>query len=100
MSGGITDPGANRLLSSLSQKEQRRLSRALLSVHLGMHEVLYEPGKPIRSIYFPKKGALISLTCLLADGKSLDAGWVGSQGMAGVEVFLGGETALFRATVL
>jgi CRP-like cAMP-binding protein len=100
MSSGTTDPEANRLLASLAGKERRRLSRTLVAAPLGAHEVLYAPGQPIEYVYFPKRGLLISLFQVLADGRRLAAGVVGYDGVAGVEVLLGGERALFTATVL
>jgi CRP-like cAMP-binding protein len=100
MSRDVTDRGANGLLASLPKKEQRRLWRTLEVAPLGAHDVLVEPGRPIESLYFPKGGTLISLILGLADGRSFEAGLVGSEGVVGVEVFLGGGASPFSATVL
>src|SRR5713226_5815307 len=100
MSRSTSDPMANRLLASLPIKEQRRLLPTLGAAPLGGHEVLHKPGQPIEHVYFPQKGSLILLIRSLGDGKSLEAGLVGYEGVAGVEIFLGSDAAQFTATVL
>src|SRR5713226_8829836 len=100
MSLSTSDPKANRLLASLPIKEHRRLLPNLVAAPLGAHEVLHESDQPIEHIYFPQKGSLILLVRSLGDGKSLEAGLVGYEGVAGVELFLGSDAAQFTARVL
>jgi CRP-like cAMP-binding protein len=100
MRRGTTDPEANRLLAALPEREYRRLARVLVAVPLAAHAVLYEPGQVIEHVYFPMRGTLVALLGVLADGRSFAAGLVGDEGVAGVEVFLGGAVAHFRALVL
>ena len=100
MSRGPIDPEANELLGSLPFREQRRLLPALTTAPLGAHEVLYEPGRPIDYLYFPKRGTIVSLDLILNDGRCFSAGLVGNEGAVGAEAFLGGGTAQFTAVVL
>ncbi|MDO8704569.1 MAG: Crp/Fnr family transcriptional regulator [Sulfuricaulis sp.] len=57
-------------------------------VNLTYGDVLGEPGKPIRYVYFPNNG-VISLLTLLDGHESVEVGLVGREGMAGIGLFLG-----------
>jgi CRP-like cAMP-binding protein len=48
--------------------------------------------------YFPTS-AIVSLLCVIAGGASVEIAVVGSEGMIGVAVFLGGDSMLSRAVV-
>jgi CRP-like cAMP-binding protein len=100
MSRSTSHPNANRLLASLPVKEQRRLLPTLAAAPLGAQKILHQAGQPIEHIYFPEKGSLILLVRPIGDGKDLEAGLVGFEGAAGVEVFLGSHAAQFTAKVL
>lgn len=92
-------PETNLLLGSLPAKDQRRLSPQFEIVDLLANEHLHGAGQPIRDIYFPSKGCLISRVKILDDGKRLDAGATGYEGLIGAEAVFGAEEALFDATV-
>lgn len=89
---------ANRLLSALPRREHRLLRPALEPVVLEAEQVLYEPGEPIRHVYFPERG-VISVLAIMEDGAGVEAGLVGREGMAGLPLFLGRDTAPFRVVV-
>jgi CRP-like cAMP-binding protein len=61
-------------------------------------EVLYRANEPITHVYFPNRGT-VSIICTFEDGKSVEAGMVGNEGMFGVCVFLGSVTAPLEAIV-
>ncbi len=92
-------PEANLLLGSLPSKDQRRLSPRFEIVALPADEHLHGAGQPIRDVYFPTKGCLISLVKVLDDGKRFDAGAVGYEGLIGAEAAFGADESLFGATV-
>jgi hypothetical protein len=54
--------------------------------------VLFEPGEPIRYVYFPESG-IVSLVALLKSGAMAEAGMVGREGLVGLPVFLGPGTS-------
>jgi CRP-like cAMP-binding protein len=91
-------PAANRLLAALPRQEYRSLRPDLEPVTLEAEQVLFEPGQPIRHVYFPERG-LVSVLALMEDGAGIEAGLVGREGMAGVPLFLGRDTAPFRVVV-
>jgi CRP-like cAMP-binding protein len=92
------DPAENKLLAAMSRRERDRLLSHLEPVSLRFEEVLYEPGGPIRHVYFPTS-AMISLLVVLDGGLVAQVGRVGNEGMVGLPVFLGVPTNHTRAFV-
>ncbi|MHB8474446.1 MAG: Crp/Fnr family transcriptional regulator [Sulfuricaulis sp.] len=79
---------ANSVLGVLPPKENQRLFAHSEQVNLTYGDVLCEPGKQIRHVYFPNTGVISLLTPL--DGhESVEVGLVGREGMAGMALFLG-----------
>ncbi len=89
---------ANTLLAALPRKSYLRLLPNLVPVELGFGEVLYEPGKPIRDVYFPGQ-SLVSLLTLVEGHLALEVGLVGREGMVGVPLALGIDASPVRALV-
>ncbi len=92
------EPIANHLLAALSKQEYQRLLPDLKPVPLIFGEILYEPGDVIQNVYFPNQG-IISLLSTVEERSTLEVGMVGSEGMAGIAVFLGAKSSLNRALV-
>lgn len=92
-------PPTNRLLASLPPAEHDRINPFLQHRLLDFKDILFEPGQRITHVYFPIT-AVLSLTCPL-DGKEMgvEVGVVGREGMAGLAVFLGMESAPIRCIV-
>ena len=91
-------PPTNRLLAALPKNEYRRLLPNLEPFPLVFGEVIYEPGDPIRHVYFPASG-IISLLAVVGDRATLEVGIVGREGMVGLSVFMGLKTSRNRAVV-
>lgn len=88
----------NSLLAALPSEEQELLLPHLKPVELSLGEILFEPPDIMRSLYFPTS-AIISFLTEMPDGDSVEVGLVGYEGMAGVDVILGVNTASKVATV-
>lgn len=88
----------NRVLTSLPQEEFARLQRHLKFVTLHRGEVLYEPNEPIRYVYFPLQ-ATVSLVAVMEDGSEVEVGVCGGEGMVGLPLALGTDTAPLKALV-
>ncbi len=88
----------NRVLASIPAKDYKRLQAQLQPVDLTFAEVLYEPGKAIKYVYFPTK-CLISLLTTVDKRRSLEVGMVGNEGMAGMPFILGIGVSGVRAIV-
>jgi CRP-like cAMP-binding protein len=89
---------ANQVLASISPREYRRLRVQLEPTVLKFGQVLYEPGEPIRFVYFPID-CLISLLTAVDKRRTLEVGMVGNEGMAGMPFILGVGISGVRALV-
>jgi CRP-like cAMP-binding protein len=94
--GGQNVDGVNRLLAALSPSDLRRFESDLEKVSLAMKEVIYEPNEIIEYVYFPTSG-MISLLITMDDGRAVEIGTIGNEGMAGTPVFLGSERSPTKA---
>jgi CRP-like cAMP-binding protein len=82
----------NRLLAAVPQKEFKELAPHLEKVALNYNENIYEAGEVIKHVYFPESG-IISLLSRVDAASSIEVGIVGSEGLAGLPVFLGVKTS-------
>ncbi|HEV8332696.1 MAG TPA: Crp/Fnr family transcriptional regulator [Steroidobacteraceae bacterium] len=86
------------LLAALPGAEYRQLLVGLEPVTLKLGQVLHEPAVPIRYIYFPV-GCVVSLMTTVADGKAVEVGLVGYEGIVGLALGLGAAASSVRAVV-
>ena len=88
----------NQLLAALPPADIEPLAGHLERVPLRLGEVIYEPGQRLPCAYFPTT-AVVSLHCVTASGASLETAGVGSEGMVGIALFMGGDTMASSAVV-
>lgn len=88
----------NRLLAALPKEEYELLRPHLEPVSLSLGEILFEPPDQIRKVYFPTS-CIISFLAEMPNGDSVEVGLTGNEGLAGVDVILGVDTASKVATV-
>ena len=88
----------NHILAALPQDDYQRLLPHLEVVDLPHAKVLYEIDEAIQHVYFPDH-AMVSLVTQMADGKIVEVGMVGNDGMTGVSTLMGNETSYERALV-
>lgn len=62
-------------------------------------EVIYEPGDPVRCVYFPCGPSMISYLVVLQDGMAVEAALIGREGAVGGIVSRGRLPAFARAEV-
>ena len=89
---------ANRLLAALPRAAYLQLAPGLAPVALVFGKVLYEPGAPIRDVYFPS-GSVVSLLTVVDQRSALEVGLVGHEGMVGIPLALGIGVSPVRALV-
>jgi len=87
---------ANVILLSLPDNEYDLLRPHLEPTDLPQHKVLHEPGEKIDFTYFLNDG-MASLVVLSRDGRSVEVGIVGKEGMVGMSVTIGLQRGTFRA---
>lgn len=100
-----TEPRTNLLIGMLPSAAYERIEARLERVSLRAGEVLFEPDPdaPIDAVYFPVD-AIVSFDHVVsgrASGVELmpSVAVTGAEGVVGIELFLGGQTAINRATV-
>ena len=67
-------------------------------VPLELGDVLYESESRIRHVFFPTT-SIVSLVYMMEDGATDEIAAVGNEGIIGVPLFMGGQTAPSRAVV-
>ena len=97
MTSKLRSPG-NYLVDLLPRKDRLRLLAACESVNLTLAEMLCEPGKPTKYVYFPTEG-FISLIAVVKGSPGVEVGMVGREGMLGVQLALGVATSPLHALV-
>jgi len=80
----------NRLLNRLSKAEYKSLIRSEKAISLAHGDMVYREDSlgVLSHVYFPTSG-MISLTVLMEDGKEVEAGTIGNEGMIGLSVAQG-----------
>jgi CRP-like cAMP-binding protein len=91
-------PKKNDLLAALPKSDLQRFLPHLEFLELPQGRVLYEIDAPIEYVYFPFN-AMISLVTQMKDGKIVEVGLVGSDGMSGIAVLMGRKVSFERAVV-
>lgn len=88
----------NQLLAASPETSLGRLLPCMKPVHLPLGKVIYEAGQREEFVYFPTD-CIISLLYVMEDGASAEISVVGFEGVAGIAVFLGGNSATSQAVV-
>jgi CRP-like cAMP-binding protein len=86
----------NVILLSLPDKEYGMLRPHLEPLDLPQHKILHEPGEKIDFTYFLNDG-MASLVAISRDGRSVEVGIVGKEGMVGMSLTAGLQRGTFRA---
>ncbi len=93
-----TQPTQNHLLAALPPEVQQRVFPNLKLLDLPLGSVVYETGQRETYVYFPTD-CIISLVYVMLDGASAEISVVGSEGLVGIAVFMGGDSTPSRAIV-
>lgn len=86
----------NTILTSSLDGEFQLVCPYLQPVEIPKHEVLADPEKPLRWVYFLNHG-LVSLVIPTSDGRSVEVGLVGRTGVVGSPLAYGVDRTLRRA---
>jgi CRP-like cAMP-binding protein len=100
VAGSRTDttgkPMRNVLLLSVPDHEYNLLRPELEAIELPRSLILHEPGEKIQFAYFLNDG-MTSLVVITNDGRSVEVGVVGHEGMVGAPLAVGLQRGTFRA---
>lgn len=86
----------NVLLLSIPDQEFELLRSGLEFINLPHRFIFHERGEKIDYVYFPN-GGMVSLVVAGADGRSVEVGLTGKEGMVGTPVVVGLRLAPYRA---
>lgn len=89
---------SNKVLLSLTGRQFSLMRPRLRFQVISHHDILHESQRKVDWIYFPNDG-LISLVIVMANGKTAEAGVVGSEGVAGLEGAFGLKRSPIREIV-
>ena len=81
-------PVSNKILLSVSGAEYRRIRPHLEFIDLADHFSLHEPGEKLRFAYFLNSG-LASIVAATQEGRGVEAGVVGYEGLVGTALAVG-----------
>ncbi|SIO66535.1 cAMP-binding domain of CRP or a regulatory subunit of cAMP-dependent protein kinases [Singulisphaera sp. GP187] len=87
----IPSSGENRLLAALPADEYLRMLNRTVLLSLQSRDVLYRTGGAVEHVYFPRSG-LISTVLVMLDGRAVEVGAVGREGMTGISAYLGADS--------
>ncbi len=82
----------NRLLAALPAADFERLSASLTLVSLSLKQTLFEADEPIGDAYFVETG-MVSYLAYLENGDAIEVGLIGPEGMVGMPLILGVDSA-------
>lgn len=89
---------ANRILAALPVAELTHLRNHLEFVDLPKGQMLCEAGTRFEWLYFPVSG-IVSLLHVMADGSAAETAVIGNDGMVGISLLVGGDSATSCAVV-
>jgi CRP-like cAMP-binding protein len=98
LEGSASPCRQNRILATLDEAQYQTLFSQLESVSLSQGEVLYEAESHIDYVYFPLT-AVFSMLSTMEDGRTVEVGPVGNEGLVGLRIFLGAEVSLDQVIV-
>ena len=88
----------NRLLATLPADSRNRLGAHLEQVKLERGQVVHAAGALIEHVYFIEQG-LVSLVKTMSDGRSVEVGTIGIEGMVGLSALIGIDRVLVDVVV-
>lgn len=88
----------NRMLLTIPEDEFMVLRPLLEEVDMPQYKIFYEQGDKIEYAFFLNEG-MVSLVVLVHDGRSVEVGITGNEGVVGAPLAFGFESAPMRAIV-
>ena len=91
-------PNMNKILATLNETTYRELFSQLEPVSLAQGEVIYEAEGSIDYVFFPET-SVFSMLSTMEDGRTVEVGPVGHEGLVGLRIFLGAQISLDQVIV-
>lgn len=97
-SGPVDAPVRNSILAALLASDYKRLLPQLEHVTLKRGQVIYRADQRIDAVYFPEE-AVVAMVDRMDDGRTIEVGVIGREGIVGINIFLGGVATPDKAIV-
>jgi len=94
----VADPKQNQILAALPAADYERLLPDLEFIAMPLGWALSESGDHTKYLYFPTT-SIVSLLYVMVNGSSAEIAVTGNEGLVGISLFMGGESATSRAVV-
>jgi CRP-like cAMP-binding protein len=94
----VNGMSSNWILRALPEDERASVLASCTPVMLPQHRAIYRPGDLLDHVYFLESG-LVSLLSVARDGRAIETGIVGREGLIGGHVILGRPVATGEAVV-
>jgi CRP-like cAMP-binding protein len=94
-----TTSSPNRILAALTPAEYRRLHPHLRTIPLPHKYEMQKPGEKASLVYFPGSG-VCSVTTVMEDGRMVEVGTIGREGVVNFGVFFAPEAIQAFATIV
>jgi CRP-like cAMP-binding protein len=91
-------PIGNSVLAALLAAQYNRVLPKLEHVMLRGGQTLYRAEQDIENVYFPEE-AVVAMIDSMGDGRTVEVGVIGREGIVGLNVVLGGVTTRDKAVV-
>ena len=91
-------PVRNSILAALLATEYEHLLPRLEHVTLQRGDVVYRADQEITEVYFPEE-AVVAMVDRMDDGRTVEVGIIGREGIVGINIFLGGVATPDKAIV-
>ena len=88
----------NQILAGLDKAQHQDLFSQVERVSLSIGELVYDAEDVISYVYFPET-AVFSMLATMEDGRSVEVGPVGKEGLVGLRIALGAETSHDRVII-
>ncbi|BBE50723.1 Transcriptional regulator [Ferriphaselus amnicola] len=95
---GRADPRQNQILAALPAQDYARLLPDLEFINMPLGWALCESGCRMSHLYFPLD-SIVSLLYVMEDGASGEIAVTGREGLVGISLIMGGDSATSRAVV-
>jgi len=94
----VTVPTGNSILAALLATEYKHLLPKLEHVTLHRGDIVYRADQRIEAVYFPED-AVVAMVDSMDDGRTVEVGIIGREGLVGINIFLGGVATPDKAIV-
>ena len=93
-----SSPIRNKILAALDEADYPNIFSQLKRASFVQGQIIYEAESHIDHVYFPET-AVFSMLSTMEDGRTVEVGPVGQEGLVGLRVFLGAEISLDQVIV-